>query len=490
MKHRHHIWIILLFTLTGLSCTDAEVLPDIEQHIAGPADVDVSEDGQYFYVLNTNFDHNYQSGSILILDETGAKQGAVKIDSLGRSMMVAGNRMLVAFDKKDPDSSSKVELYDLTDPLQPVLKKTFPLDCSPINAVARPGYAHFAVSCLGGHLYVGTFGADLSESTLNLVRELPLNRRALYIDPTRELLLAFTTDMARQEASDLKAKDEKSFTDETETAVANEIPDDFESTKRARRRLSQRYVYQFTVYDIAKERSEGFKLRRTSDRDDQVVQGEDRWIYFTLNNFDGTPDSDEGVRDPSTRNYRTNFWAVKPDATDPNRFYLSHRGGSASENANNIVRVSIIGDLKPTAATAETDCGTGFRYEVGNCVPFTNRVLSFERVYGFNGEVDSLSYPGDFVIQPVQGQDVLLVNHFRDLVYWKPDQRRFSIAAKTLDQGEGWLSEIKSTDHRQSYLEVAMNARGKALSCSFYGNNVLLLDVKPGTAITLEKQID
>lgn len=75
------------------------------------------------------------------------------------------------------------------------------------------------------------------------------------------------------------------------------------------------------------------------------------------------------------------------------------------------------------------------------------------------------------------------MNHFRDLVNWLRSDTYFSLGAKTLDDES--LDEIQGTlsGDVTSYFQVAITDSGKALSCSFDGNAVLLLEVVPGVGI-------
>lgn len=124
------------------------------------------------------------------------------------------------------------------------------------------------------------------------------------------------------------------------------------------------------------------------------------------------------------------------------------------------------------------------------CIPLTSDTYNFERVYGFNGEVDHLHYPGDFLIGEIAGEPFVVVNHFRDLFYWpNAGDHRFSIAVKSLDNSF-WSTEIQSTSHKNSFFQLAMTPGGRLITTSFYGNTVLLLDVMPGTDITVKAQIN
>jgi hypothetical protein len=464
----------MLVTLGSLGCKRQETFPEIGEKVASPIDVATSTDGKHFFVLNADFDRTYNTGSILTLDEEGNKVAAVKVPRLGRSMTIAGNDMLLTFDRPDDNETigGQVWLMDISDPADIKFVKSWMLtasaDTTPINAAMREGYPYFAVSTLDGRIYAGELKSDREKSTLNLVRNLQTRRRALYIDPLRNLLFAFVTDMGSQDddVTDQTLPDEITVSDTDErTSEPNEIPDNFEDTRRARNNTARHELYQMLVYDFESEAAEGFPERTKKEA---LKRNEFRWVYFTTSNYDGTPDDPGLAFSTTSKEYRTNFWEALPDPQDVNSFYLSQRGIGANTHANHIVKASIVGDLVGD----------------GETVPKTADVMTFERVYGFAGELDTnLHYPGDFDIKMVGGRPLLAVNHFRDLVYWRRSEVRFSIATKVLGE-HNWFDELTSTNALDSYYQVALNPSGKALTCSFYGHAVILLDITPGAGIS------
>ena len=479
------LWLALtLLVMGGSACKKVDEFDELGDRVGSPIDVAVSDDGTRFYILNSDFDRTFDAGSILVINEEGTKLGHTQIPRLGRSMTLAGSDLLVLLDAETEEVEPQVRLFSLAEnPDKPLLVKTWgpteDMTCVPMNAAMVSGYDHFFITCTGGDLYFGTLKTPRHESTLKKVRRYGFTRRALYLDSQRELLMAFPTDIFGQKWKDREEEDKLTYDETTgkKSDGANEVPDILEADRFERRRRGQRRAYQFIVYDIAAERSpsdgkEPFPLRELNDDDDTTAEKEQRWLYFSLTDFDGTPDTDTGFTDLEKKYYRTNFWEAKPDPLDANGFFLSHRGRN-TKHANNLVKVSMIGDLR----AKDSD---------GNFLK-TESVLSFERVYGFNGEItddnkDKL-YPGDFAVADVQGQKTLLLNHFRDLVNFR-DNFHFGIVSKSLDQGF-WLDEILTDDAGQSYFQVAMNSRGKAISCAFYGNAVIPLEVKPGAGITL-----
>ena len=422
---------------------------------------------------------------------------------MGRSLAIAGTDMVVIYERTDEDRGPIAELWDVSDELNPTIRRTWSLACSPIAVTMRKNYDHFFISCTNGPIYIGTLTEDRAASRLKRIRNYgfsSLARRALHIDPARELLLAFPTKLDVQTLFDVLYEDAKTYdenanetrqsagTDENGNeifeSIRNEIPDTFESTLRAQASPGRHLPYQFAVYDIAAERDAAPDCTVTEDEDcvfpsrnrgDPVVKNELRWLYFQVRNFDGSPDLINPS--PTARYYRTNFWDATPDPDDPDAFYLSHRGppleeiNKGSPYANHVVRVRIEGDLRPG--------------EDGP--PLTEDVLSFERVYGFKGENNDHHYPGDIEVGYIDGQKVLVTNHFRDLDNWVRDDVYFSIAVKLLDTNLWWEETPNNFEPLESYYQFAMNDDGVIVSPSFYGNQVMALDVKPGVGISVRR---
>lgn len=508
-----HAKLLLAFLcIVFVACKRVEPFPDLGTKVASPVDVEVSENGNHFFVLNADFDRTYGQGSILVLDKDGGKVTAVPVPRMGRFLTLAGNDLFVGIDAPDEETQPMLLLFDMSDPQNPVERKRWSMECSPLNAAVRSGYDYFVVSCTTGQIYLGKLAEDRVQSTMKVVRRYGVSRRALHIDPVRGLVFGFTTDLDKQSNVDSLEVDKQTYdeqgklveaplqSDGSPSIMPDEIPDERQSTRRALSNRNAWQTYQFFVYNINQElgsspsctspqegNEDCFPYRKVND---PVVLRELRWMYFQLSNIDGSPDPVGPEFNPSTyKYYRTNFWAARHDRSDPDVFYLSHRGpprDAGSPHANQIIRVRITGDI---AAETVSNPGTT------TSVPKTGDVLQFERIYGFAGpEVSKYHYPGDFELTDINGQDVLVVNHFRDLVNWVRGDVYFSIAAKTLDGGS-WLAETENPDTgradpgSRSWYQVAVNREGRAVSCLFYSNAVMLLDVVPGVGITEVKRI-
>lgn len=524
MKRPSFLLFVAAFaSLAAGGCKTKEKFPSLGTGMASPIDVAASEDGNYFYVLNADFDRTYDTGSLLVLDKEGNKIRAVEVPRMGRSLTVAGNDLIATIDFPNEKDDAHVMLFDISDASNPVLRRDFEIGCTPFNAVAAKDYEYFFVTCMSGALYAGRFGQPRENSTLEEVRYYGTTRRALYLDPKRNLLLGFTTDVSKQLTADKVLADGNSYDAKFDPimngdqGVPNEVPDSMESNKRVSGNKTQRQLFQFFVYDIAAEKENAplctvvpdeedcaFPYRANSD---PIVEQELRWIYFELTNFDGTPDPSDGYADPNMKYYRTNFYDAKADPSDPDVFYLSHRGNpSKSPFANQIVRVTITGDLRvPPPESLPEPTTPGRPGESTPTVeipvpPQTGNVMTFDRVYGFKGaQATKYVFPGDFEVQEIAGQKTLIVNNFRDLINWVRDDTYFSLGAQVIDD-PSWFAERSAEDGDlsaadvegplTSYYQVALTPEGKALSCSFYGNAVMLLDVKPGIGISEPKRIE
>jgi hypothetical protein len=449
------------------ACKKTESFPPLGDRVISPIDVAVDTSERYFYALNSDYPRDYNQGSLMVLDVNGNKVKVISTPRLGRSLTVAGNTLIVTFSDSG-DSSQKIQLYDISTPESPTLAKEFtPTECNPINAIAKSGYSYWAVSCSNGKILAGDLASPLANSNLNPVRAYPGARRALHIDTSRNLLVAFPTDMGDQTWADALLDDSETYSEETgvATATANEIPDIWEKTRAERANKTRRGIYQFSVYDLQAGHDNNWPSLELKES-----MADLRWIYFNLSNFDGSPDVPQTTENAAKRYYRTNFWAAVPDPEDNDVFYISHRGSAdvrrgGSQHANSVIKVRVTGDLKSSSVTAD-------------------EMLSYERVYGYKGELDSQGrhYPGDFELATISGRQVLVVNHFRDLVNW-PGQAYFSLAAKVLGENH-WFSEISSTSSAKTYYQIAVTSSGRALAANFYGNSLILLDVTPGVGIT------
>ena len=478
--------IILLSLLFTNSCRETIKLPAIEHNVSTPVDMATDFSGEYFYVLNADFLHTYATGSLLVLNQDGDKVGSVPVPRLGKVLTVSGNDLFILFDHEAGEHPRKVLLFDISQPNKPVQKKEWHFDdCTPGNLASRKDYPYFALICNEGALWMGTLTEDRTKSTLKKVRTYPqiqgATRRALYLDPKRELLFAFITDVGSGTLVDSLYTDSQTWANGAYINNSpDEIPDALQQTAaRASDVLDNTTRFEFMLYDIAKEASNGFPPKNFVD----VRKQEPRWLYFGVENWDGTPDDPGAQGNSSIKYYRTNFWETRPDPDDSDSFYISHRGLGTqgnSEHANDIIKVTFKkgGDPRPNAAGVP---------------PVLTSYLTFERVYGFKSdETGPDKYFNSFIITKYQGQKVILLNSFRDLVNFS--NPRYMIAAANVIEKDSpfgaWFTDVSSWDVDNSYYQLALAKNGNLLTSSFYTDDLRLFKVNFGDTISLIKPID
>ena len=411
-------------------CAHEENFPALGERIASPVDVAVSDEGEHFYVLNADYDRTYDRGSILVLDANGKKLRAISIPRMARNLVVAGDKLLVTFDRSTGGDTATIQLYDLSDASRPSLHKSWAIDCLPLNAVMRKDFAYFFISCVRGELFIGNH----RDSSLKHVRTYHHPRRALHLDPQRGLLYAFVTSVNRQRFHDATFEDRLTLNEQGEESEgADDVPDAWAQASD----LAQRSrVFQYTIYDIFAARSAtptAFPLREDDLRDEL------HWLYFPR--WQATARGDR-------KTYRTNFYDTYPDPDDQDSFYLSQRG-TITSTSNNIVRATVD----------------------------AHRKLTFKVIHSATAE-DDLRFPGDIEVRRINATKTLLINSFRGFVNWPHAQVFFGITARTLTQPR-WQKSCTSQQRAASYYRFAANARGTVVVSSFYGNRVHIFQLQP-----------
>ncbi len=491
-------WIAGSLGLLGLTlfwaCKTDEKLPRLGEAIAGPVDVATSPSGRYFYVLNSDYERKFNEGSIMVIDPdqaTPEKVSTQPVQRMGRSLNVAQNLLLVTYDAVELKQTRHVELWDLKNEANPTLAKSWDIVCSPVNGIIAPSKAYFAVSCATGELYMGRLNASsLADSTLDLVRNYGYAHRALhfYEGGAGTWLLGFPTDLDSPDADDFPATDVKTYDLASDTVKdgADEVPDSLQDTLSARRRPATGYPYQMILYNVTSEETaskadpniggQNFRyVEMGTFLKPNVVNSEMRFVYYTLRDLDGTPSAGEGTVDLSNRAYRTNFWMARPslDGT-PEVFYLSQRGNSYGSPSNNVLKV----EINATAIAASSSSKFSDMFKV-------------ERVYGFGNDRDSTGrYPGAFALAEIDGEPMLLINHFRDLINFR-DAPFYGISRKFLNPPFSLeqASSFDSVSFDSSFYQLAVSKSGKLLTCSFYGRSLFLFDVRPRTSMSAQTPI-
>lgn len=481
LRHKFGRFVIASAVASSLfGCAEDISYPDIGTDLAGPIDVEVSPDKKVFYVLNSDPSRDYSSGSILLKDPNGVDLKAIPVRRLANGMKIISNTLVVQYDRLTSDAedpAGKIELYDITTPDNPVLKQSYRTeDCSPINTVGDLSLQRMFFSCKGGPIYQGKFTgeATIENGEFTMFRH-PDNytRRALYLDTKAKLLYAFVTDLGEPTYTDTDKADQFSYSDTYEqTEGPNEVADDWEKNRTVtRRNAGIKGRYQYLLVDLEIAATADYKK---PDEDDPILESELRYLYFNLKGLDGEPDLRFDKNNQFAKYYRTNIWEVRPDPVDEKVFFFSHRGlgGSrTSPHANQIVKVTMVGNPRATATTNEDATKT---YKAPN----TADVFKFERVYGYAGiQNQEGSYPAEFELISLDGSRVFLTNHFRNVVDFAEPHFRLSLAPKDVQTSGLWYQQIVSTDPNDSYHNFAVGENGRVLASAFYGNKVHLFNL-------------
>lgn len=477
-----------------LSCKVEEKLPDLGDKLSGAVDIATSPNGQYFYVLNSDYERRYNKGSIVVIDslaEAGKqKVQAVTTPRMGRSLYVSQNLMISTYADSEARNVGKIQIWDLTNEGNPGLITTLNIDCVPLNAVIAPTQPYFAVSCVSGELFIGKNPRPTAEApmTMDRVRHYGYDRRALYFyeGSAKTYLFGFSTDLDSQDFSDETLEDSNSYDGITDavTVGANGVPDAFESTAAARRRWASANPYQMFVYPLTDEevaskqpQIEGtpayqtFRFIEAGSYTKPTLRDQElHYVSYSLTEADGQFSPTELITQPNLRRYRTNFWDAKI-GIEKNRdiFYLSQRGDYGSES-NNVLRLQV-----NEAALSNSDN-----------LSFTE-IFSVARSYGFAIDRDNRGiFPGDFELANLGGEPMLLVNSFRDLIYYS-NAPFYGITRKLLEGPDSNYvvpSSAYSGDFSASYYQLAVSpTNGKLLTSSFYGNVLYLFDANPNVSI-------
>jgi hypothetical protein len=476
----------LLATLLALvvasitwTCSEKIDLPLIENNIARPVSITSDDKGEFFYILNANLKNTYENGSILVVNRQGTKRLAYATERLGRNIFLSGSDLLVTYDRDaDPNGKSLVELYEVSTPAGEMpklsLKQSWKFaSCNPINGIISNKI--IAVACQTGKLLLGDLADDRSDSTLDEFRNYPsFARRALYIDPAKNILYAFVSDWGEPTLVNKRYTDAQSWDASKDKMVsgANDVPDALENSKAARQKLANLgSAYTFAVIDLDKAKADQQDGHYVAKTYDEVAKTEMRWLYYNLTHSNGDADISDLADDEHY--YQTNFWAAHPDSKDPNIFYLSQRGkddSDAGTYANNIVKVTLNKD-----ATRE---------DILNLSKPTAALFTFDRVFGQKNtpQTDGKRYLSDFALTEIDGRPSLVVNSFRSLGV-NPDENYYMYTAP-LDPSQAATKTqvLYSDDSTESYFAFALAPASGDLPprlavSSFYGDTLYLYNI-------------
>ena len=435
-----------------------------------------------------------------------------EITRLGRTLDVYSNYFLVTYDAVDKDNTGKVEMYKYNSTADMQLVQSWDLGCSPTNAVFSPRGNYFAVACFGGTTFMGIMDSS-NETNISLtkVRDYNMTMRAMhfYNDGTNEIFFAFPTIFQFPSSDDRYTLDQKSYVP-SDTSISkdepNGIPDGFESSDSVQRKITSRYPYQFIAYNVTKEQSLSAQDTATNEvfrfidsgTPIEPTQADNERVYFTFedsNSFSAKTVSSDGIeikyeqRD-GYKYYRTNFWETKSDpAGNSNRFFISQRGDEDSPDSNNVFQVDV-------AAGIDFDSILYRDFFDADGYPNTLEIdavfgsNSVTRVFGLResqggSDIDDNSYLTEisFYQSPTTSEYFLLVNSFKDIVYWDKGEQVSQLLIKPLGSSAGTDNDrpidngiVESNGVDLMY--GLANESSRLLSSDFYGRGVTYLNIQ------------
>ncbi len=449
MKNIRYLIILISFLFVQCSVEDNAI--DIDMNINGVTDSVYSVGNQVFYILNSDYDNSYKTGSILVVSKEGKKLFAQETPRMGRVLKQVGNTLLVLFEGSDDEDGAGVRIYDIEQDASLKLKKSWDgkIDCSPNALAAVDSYEYYAVSCGDGSLFVG----DVEGNFFNKVRNYKTSHRGIFIDKNSGLVFSFPSSASDSRyIKDLTNKDVCSYSEASNSCDpslgSNEVPDEYETNKIVLNRYKE-FVrrYQVGIYSISGELSKPQDQRFMFEEIDQDrAKTELKYIYELKENGEKT--------------YKTGFWYAVGSNED-NSIYISRRVSGTGEILKVSVNKSSVdeGDKLSDILSLETIQSSS----------------SIEASSGFNS---NSFFPGKLVLVKLGGKNYLVANHFKDFVYFpNKDARLFGYSMFDLEQKKSVKGIISKNVH-SSYYSLSVDEEGQGLSGAFYGNKLIPLTFK------------
>lgn len=478
-------------------CREQETFETLRREVAHPSAI--TQDGTYFYVVNSDLERRYNKGSILTIDTQGKKKGVILTPRLGRfithrgGVLIAGHSTTEQY-KRPP----LLRFYDATQPEKLRLIHSKQLPCSPINAYAPEEYPYFAVSCMNGIIYIGEWPKNPTSGVpkLHKVRDYgPHARRALYIDTETGTLFAFTTDWQRAQFSDEVMNDGYDYSTSQQIAHGNDIPDIWERPDDGEgRRLTPEEQhtltseYRVAVYSIAKEKDKKFPYasRLSSTTRDELL-----WLHFSAGTSGGGP-SLRGTE----KFYRSNFWHASSDPGDPRSFIVSQRGlpgENTNRHTNALYRFTInhppINDIDERRIwsefmSVELYWGHAASDTLAGSHLATNLTASDEsRLTN-----EEIRFTGNFEIAQAHKSSYVVVNDFRDTSLF-PDAY-YALSLRRIHGSPGFDNYTLLSRHRSRSYFALSAIKDRVLAGSFYTNTVSLFSISDDFKLKLSRTID
>lgn len=428
-----------------IQCSASDNAVDIGMNISGVVDSAYSVSKKVFYVLNSDFDNSYKTGSILAISNEGKKLFALEVPRMGKALKIVDDKVIGLFEGENEDKKPQLRIYGIEENASLKLVKSFEgsIDCRPNNLVVAPLYEYYAVSCSDGSLFVGDKGGNF----LNKVRNYKSSHRGMFIDKSSGLIFSFPSGVDVRYVKDFLSEDKCSYSEELNGCDlqlgSNEIPDEFEKNKIVVNKYKDAVrKYQVGIYSINQELSKPQEERfQYKEIDTQTAKVELKFIY----------DNEEGQK----KKYKTGFWDTVLSETD-GQAYISRR----VLNVGEIIKINI----KKNSVTESDKLQDILEFE---------QIQSNSSIDERSGYSQSTFFPGKLILCEISGKNYLVANHFRDFVYFpSKESRLFGYSVFDLNQKQS-LTGVVSKDIHESYYSLSINEEGKGLSGAFYGNQLI-----------------
>ena len=478
---------------------------------------DITIDGaNYMVALSSDYDRTYNKGSIQLLNAESGSNAPEKVflyetTRLGRALQVYSNYIMVSYDSENDETSGKLEMYKFNSSAEIALVKSWELDCSPTNAIFAESGNYFAVTCFGGTTFMGIMDtADEANISLTKVRDYNMTLRAMhfYNNGTSEVLFAFPAIYQYPSSDDRYTIDVKSYVP-SDTSVSkdepNGIPDGFESSDSAQRKITSRYPYQFIAYNVTMEQSltaadesvtTPFRFIESGTPIDPT-QADNERVYFIwedASSFDATTYTADGIeikyeKEDGYRYYRTNFWDVQPDPSGlSTRFFLSHRGDEDSPDSNNVFQIDLSAVDYDAILYRDFFDADGYPNTIEIDDVFGANAVT--RVFGLRSsqdgyDIDDNTYLTEisFFQSTTTSEYFLLANSFKDIAFWDKGEQTSQLLIKPLGASAGTDNDrpiengVVETDGVDLMYGLA-SENSRLLSSDFYGKGVTYLNIE------------
>ena len=514
----------LLVSLFLISCTEHESFVDIKNQIVNPSAI--TSDGQYFFVLNSDIERKFNSGSIITISTAGQKLATVETARLGRFIVHASNnkKSYLFTGHSFTNQYAKnpmLNIYDASDPYNLSLVNSIELECTPAGIHVPSNYKYFALGCLNGMVYLG-FWHDKADDdneqsnnsdliSLKLIRDYgPHGRKALFIDQKNHILYAFaSTNSSQPGFFDLYLEDKTTFDEQKNTTynMPNEIPDEWENLDEFNAFEYHKLTseFKFAVYDIKQGILDNFSYKSKLS---EAVNTELRWLYFELDDDLSKEYKDDIAKTSSShdnsnaknfyRSYRSNFWQIIADKSQNSyeskiSFLISQKGKdefSLDQDANSIYRFSITDSPFKKLNNSKTSSG----------YIATSKFLSVKKVWGTNPELSlkssdilgqpltvknkNIRYSGNFIKGNFDDKEYLIVNDFRDATTFDKHSFALTLIDFTKPLNIYNFSDIVHSFNRKYSFYGLSAIENILISGAFYSNTLNLFTISDDFKLT------